>query len=311
MQANNPLVSIGLPVHNGQETIENVVKSVLAQDHENIELIISDNASEDGTEEICRELARADVRVAYHRRPENVGLLRNFTGTVQLARGTYFRWIGDDDWIHPGYVSRCLEVFAEDTRLVLVSTQLGYMLSDGSVESAVYDGIALRSDDPADRFAEMLRLLTEGYAVLDPLYGLIRRETLAALPRRSTLREDEVFAARLALAGPWGHIPQVLARRSWSYQPLPRIARRLGIPRWESRMAIGIECRELLRLVSASALTPDQARRARAEVARHGLRRTTRAAERSGRKLARVAGARWAGATPGSGARRSFGTSGN
>ena len=71
-------VSIGLPVRNAGDRIADVVRSVLAQDHQNLELLITDNASTDGTEEVCRELARSDSRIAYHRQPQNIGLLNNF-----------------------------------------------------------------------------------------------------------------------------------------------------------------------------------------------------------------------------------------
>lgn len=288
MPTDDPLVSIGLPVYNGQDTVENVVKSVLGQDHENIELVISDNASTDGTEEICRELAGTDPRIVYHRHAKNVGLLKNFVCAIDLARGIYFRWIGDDDWIHPSYVSRCLEVFADDARRILVSTQFEYLLPDGAVASETYEETALGSADPAERFDEMLRLFTAGFTLLDPIYSLVRREPIAALPRRDMLREDEVFAARMALVGPWGHIPEVLAHREWSFQPLPSLARMLDVPLWESRLATVIESRELWHTLQEVDLTQGQLWRARGAIGRLSARRVTRAAERAARKIARV-----------------------
>src|SRR5690349_16413856 len=103
---NDALVSIGLPVFNGARTLEAVVRSVLAQDHERLELVISDNASTDDTQILCRDLAAADRRIAYHRQPTNVGVLANFVQAARLSKGTLFRWIGDDDWLAPNYVSR-------------------------------------------------------------------------------------------------------------------------------------------------------------------------------------------------------------
>src|SRR5215831_9453472 len=125
------LVSIGLPVRNGAATISSSIESVLAQDHDRIELVISDNASTDGTEGICRALAAADPRVRYYRHRENIGLLNNFVATIGLAGGEYFRWIGDDDRLRPTYVSRCLDEFEKDPRLVLVTTAIEYVAPDG------------------------------------------------------------------------------------------------------------------------------------------------------------------------------------
>jgi glycosyltransferase involved in cell wall biosynthesis len=281
-------VSIGLPIRNGERTVEAVAKAVLAQDHEALELVIGDNASTDGTEELCRALARDDDRVVYLRRAQNIGLIPNFLDLLTTARGTYFRWIGDGDWIAPGYVTRCLAAFAEDERRLLVSTQLDYELADGTTTSADYRGTALTSPDPAERFAEMLRLLTTGFAALDPLYSMVHRERAAAVPFRTMLRGDEVFAARLALAGHWAHIRERLARRGWAQDSLTRVAARLDVPRWHAPLASPIQLRELVRAVAETSLTPDQTRRAHAAIARLALVRTGHFAERGARKAVRI-----------------------
>ena len=105
MLAPEPLVSIGLPVRNGERYLGEAVRSVLDQEYGRLELVISDNASDDGTEEICREFARSDARVRYHRQSQNIGLVANFNAVLHLATGTYFKWMGDDDWLTPTYVS--------------------------------------------------------------------------------------------------------------------------------------------------------------------------------------------------------------
>ncbi|MGW4662727.1 glycosyltransferase family 2 protein [Streptosporangium sandarakinum] len=283
------LVSVGLPVRNGAARLEGVVRSVLAQDHPDIELVICDNASTDGTEEICRELARADDRIVYHRQPENVGLLNNFISAGRLARGEFLRWVGDDDRLEPGCVSRSLRAFAEDERLILVTTQVAYTDPDGTTRTGVYEGTGLRSGDPVERFAEMLRLLNESHLLIDPLYGLMRRSAVIGIPRRNMLREDEVFAAKLALAGPWGHVPEVLAHRNWKHERMGTIARRLDVPVWQARFSSTLQYRELLRWLDRSGLTDDRLRRARAAARRMYVRRQCVVAARRGRKLARMA----------------------
>src|SRR6185503_10227654 len=233
-QSLDTLVSIGLPVRNGAKTLEGVVASVLAQDHDNLELVISDNASTDGTEQLCRELAARDPRIVYVRQPTNVGLLNNFAEVTRRARGAFLRWIGDDDWLAPSYVSRCLAVFAADSRLTLVTTQIDYVRPDGTTYTQPYSGTTFRSDDPIQRFEGLLAFLTSGSFAVDPLYALARRSSLASIARRTMIREDEVFAAKLALAGPWGHVPEVLARRTVGSHNLAAVARRLGVPVWQA-----------------------------------------------------------------------------
>lgn len=87
MTDHDTLVSVALPVRNGAARLEGAVRSVLAQDHENLQLVISDNASTDATEECCRDLAASDRRITYHRHPRNVGLLNNFVHAGRLAGG--------------------------------------------------------------------------------------------------------------------------------------------------------------------------------------------------------------------------------
>ena len=290
--ARSPLVSIALPVHNGADTLARVVESVLAQTCSDLELVISDNASLDGTEEICRQFERDDRRVVYQRHPTNLGLLNNFVSAAENARGRYLRWIGDDDSLAPDYVARVLEVFAEDDRRVVVTTQIAYNdAQEVDALHASYDPTALASQDPVERLAEMLRLLTSGFAFLDPLYAMMRRD-LAALPRRNMLREDEVFAARLALAGPWGHVAAPLAHRHRSEVSSPDLVRLLGVPGWHRYAADVLQCRDLMHWIARSPLEPAQRQRARLEVARLYARRKRNKVLRGAAKLERVIGRR-------------------
>src|SRR5690606_38231833 len=89
---------------------------------------------------------------------------------------------------------------------------------------------------------------------------------VAAIPRRNMLREDEVFAAKLALAGPWGHVSEVLAHRHWKLGRIGVVARRLGVPAWQSHFSNTLQFRELLAWVRTADLTDAQRRRARAAV---------------------------------------------
>ena len=284
------LVSIALPVYNGATTLTRTVESVLAQSHANLELVISDNASTDGTREICKQLAGQDRRVVYQRHDTNIGVTRNFISAANRATGTYLRWIGDDDSLAPDYLSRTLEKFAEDECRVLVTTQMAYTdpLGAETLDTS-YVPEALSSVDPVVRFSEMLRLLTSGFALLDPIYGVIRRD-VATMPRRNILREDEVFAARLALAGPWGHVDSPLAHRHRSEPTAAGLTRLLGVAGWRRHVIDVLQCRELLAWIDVSGLDPAQRRRARAAVVRLYGRRKRIKVRRGVAKLGRMTG---------------------
>lgn len=92
-----PKVSIGMPVFNGEQFIRGALDSLLKQSFSDFELIISDNASTDGTERICREYAARDKRIRYVRQPTNLGAAANFKFVLDEARGEYFMWAADDD----------------------------------------------------------------------------------------------------------------------------------------------------------------------------------------------------------------------
>lgn len=92
-----PKVSIGMPVYNGERFIREALDSLLAQTFADFELIISDNASTDATESICRSYAERDARVRYLRQRKNIGAIPNFQAVLNEARGEYFMWAAADD----------------------------------------------------------------------------------------------------------------------------------------------------------------------------------------------------------------------
>jgi glycosyltransferase involved in cell wall biosynthesis len=284
------LVSVCLPVRNGAERLPEVVASVLAQTHENLELVISDNASTDGTEEICRELAASDRRVVYHRQVENVGLLNNFVAAMRMSRGPFFRWVGHDDWLHPESVARSLEALLGDGRRILATTRAAYIDTVGMTRvDDRYDGVRLASNDPIVRFTEVLRLLNESMLLVDPLYGLFRRSPVSRIPRRNMVKEDEVFAAKLALAGPWVHVPEVLLHRRVHDDSIYDVARRLDVPAWEAYVAGALQCRDMLQWLPHVSLTAEQRRQAKAAIGQMYFRRLRNTFVHRTRKVARMA----------------------
>ena len=86
-----------MPVFNGEKYIREALDSLLAQTITDFELIISDNASTDGTESICRDYAGKDRRIRYVRQAENRGAGANFWFVLDEAQGEYFMWAACDD----------------------------------------------------------------------------------------------------------------------------------------------------------------------------------------------------------------------
>src|SRR5215831_17134423 len=101
-----PVATIGIPVYNGEAYLEEAIRSALAQTADDLEVVISDNASTDRTAEICNDYAQQDSRVRYFRNPRNLGAAPNYNIVLANARGRYFKWLAHDDRISPSYVAK-------------------------------------------------------------------------------------------------------------------------------------------------------------------------------------------------------------
>ena len=212
----SPLVSFGLPVRNGASTIGEAVESVLAQTLEDWELVISDNQSTDGTSEICRAYAARGSRVRYVPTGRDLSIHDNFRAAFHHSRGTYFRWLGDDDWLEPQYAERTVTSLTHAPDAVLCTIVQQYYRNGSAVP--VHDPVRalgnVSSADPGTRVRELLYLLERGGLGIDPVYSLVRRDVAARTGLQGSIRDgDFVYACEMALLGPFVHVPEVLAHR--------------------------------------------------------------------------------------------------
>jgi glycosyltransferase involved in cell wall biosynthesis len=124
MSTREPLVSVGLPVYHDKGFLREAIDSILGQEYRNLELIVSDDASNAATEAICREYAARDPRVRHHRAERNRGAVANFNRAFELARGEYFMWAAYDDVRHPQYLRRCVAALEAHPSAVLCCTEV-------------------------------------------------------------------------------------------------------------------------------------------------------------------------------------------
>ena len=262
-----PVLSIGLAVRNGGQLIERCIKSVLSQDFTDLELIVCDNASDDGTLETLERYARADQRLKVRANPVNIGAHENMRRVLDISRGTFFRWISHDDWLEPGCLSACVRALESRPDAVGVSTWFTIHTSDGSTRYEEYRGEFPDSPDPARRFERMLWFFHAGDAKYDPMYGLWRRECLArtSFPGPSE-RTDWLTVAELALHGPIINVDRRLANRTRDYTPIDRPAyRRRSDPARAEQLKTSATrlYRELYALAVSAQLSEPQLRRCR------------------------------------------------
>ncbi len=241
------LVSIGLPVYNGERYLREAVDSALQQSHSELELIILDNASTDGTEAIAREYAARDDRVRYERNDHNVGPIANYNHAFLRARGEYFKWLASDDVCMPDMVERCLAVLEARRDVVLATTRFREIGPAGEPIGDQQYTIDLAAPSPHERLANLMST-PAGHPML---YGVART---AALARTSLMApyqgSDRALLAELCLLGrivelqevAWlsrdhpGRSPAVLGRKDWDPSQKPGQLRHVAIARhmsWE------------------------------------------------------------------------------
>ena len=209
-------VAIGLPVYNGDNYLAAAIESILAQSYGDFDFLISDNASTDGTEEICRAYARRDRRIRYIRQAQNVGAAANYNLIVPMADSPYFKWAAHDDLLAPGFLAACVDVLDSDSNVVLASPasmlideagmpltyspELGGMIDRSGVCWPVMpeknDG--LMASDPTRRFeAVMLNMV-----MCVEIFGLMRRSALLRTALQGPFSgADKVALAEMSLLG--------------------------------------------------------------------------------------------------------------
>jgi glycosyltransferase involved in cell wall biosynthesis len=203
-----PLVSVGVPVYNGEAFLEDAMRSVLTQTLAELELILCDNASSDRTAEICRDYAARDPRVRYFRNARNLGAAANYNLAFSHARGRYFKWLAHDDRMLPSYLAKTRRILEERPDAVLCNTVVSYIDSAGG-QLGLYDSRLSGADSlsPSERFAWMV---LRSHTCVD-FFGLLRREALRGSLLHDTFHgADRALLAQLALRGRMIQLPAPL-----------------------------------------------------------------------------------------------------
>ncbi|HXV30758.1 MAG TPA: glycosyltransferase family 2 protein, partial [Sinorhizobium sp.] len=237
-------VSFGLPVYNGESFIAEAIQSLLDQDFQDFELVITDNASTDRTAEICQAFAGRDARIRYFRNERNLGAGGNFNRAFELSRGTYFKWCAHDDLISRNFLMETVRALDENADAVIAYPALQGIDSRGAMtsykEKAQPD---MKEMSPASRF----RILVAAHGCDAAMFGLWRRSALV----QTSLHEpyygsDCALLAEMALLGNFVRVPNaVLYSRDHPTRSvnLPSSERLL----WHNQEASGANAFELSR----------------------------------------------------------------
>jgi glycosyltransferase involved in cell wall biosynthesis len=251
-----PQLSIGLPVYNGERYLPRTFECLRAQTFDDYELIISDNASTDRTEEICREYAAGDPRVRYSKRHKNVGASRNYNFVFRQSSAPIFKWVAADDEMAPTLVERCMEALAAAPDAVAAYT-LAQHIDDDSVPVDTCAGTPLQHVDwdstPSGRFRQLLEIFRKDGGASAPMfwYGVIRRNALKKTRMMGGyFSSDLVLLSELMLQGRFIEVPECLLSirihpesSSWAGTWTPESIQQHLDPKVKGRVRLALEMR--------------------------------------------------------------------
>lgn len=200
------LVSIGIPCFNGENYLAEALKSVLAQDHDALEVIVADNASTDASLEIARAVASADPRVSILTADRNRGAAWNYNRLVDAATGEFFKWAAHDDLCASTFVSACVAAMRDDERIVLAYPQSDIVDARGMFVRHHEEDLGLQIDGPLRRTVRLLWRVRMVHAVFGVMRTDVLRRTRLIQPFDSS---DVALLVELALRG---HVAEVEGR---------------------------------------------------------------------------------------------------
>lgn len=206
LEGRPPRLTLGLPVYNGERYLAESMDALLAQTYTDFELIVSDNASTDGTRGIVEAYAERDPRVRYVRHPVNRGSSFNHNFVILQARGELFKWVSDDDLYAPELVERCVEALDARPEVSVAHAWTAYLNDRGDVLDRPPYPLVTDVPDPARRLRSLL--VTQGG---DDIYGVIRMSVLSQVTLFGSYHmADRTFVAELLLHGPFHNVEDYL-----------------------------------------------------------------------------------------------------
>jgi glycosyltransferase involved in cell wall biosynthesis len=208
MNTNRPHVFIGMPVYNGEKHICETIDSILAQTFTDFRLLISDNASTDATGDICREYAKQDDRILYHRQAENLGFARNFNYVFQPGDAPYFKWAAHDDLLKPDYLRRCIELLEQNSSLSMAHCPT-LRIDEDSKEMGIYNNLRLNGARVRDRFWNILWICD-----IYEIYGVMRSDLITKTGLAGTyVGSERTLLAKMLFQGDVGYVEDKLFSR--------------------------------------------------------------------------------------------------
>lgn len=221
-----------VPTWKAARFIETTLRSLAAQTHPDLEVLVSDDASPDDTAPICERFAASDPRFRVIRQPVNLGWVGNVNALLAAARGDYFAFAFQDDLPEPAYFERCIAALEADPSAVMAFSDIALVHADGLREEKRY--VAL--DGIADRVERGRRIARQDGSWWIPNRGVFRASAAAAIGglRRHAAGEfsaDWPWLLHMGLLGGFVRVPERLVTKIYVPNSLSR-SWRFGARQW-------------------------------------------------------------------------------
>ena len=204
---------IGMPAYNSEEYIGEAIESLLGQTFSDFLLVISDNASTDNTEEICRKYQSHDKRIYYYRNQSNIGSDLNYNKVLTYANTKYFKWSSSNDIHHKDYVKECVDLLEKNVDVVLAFPRTKFFNTNLHQATEHQDNLDLRSENPVERFKTLMKNIT----YCNIMYGVTRTNIIKkVMPLKNYDFSDYCLLAELALHGKFFEVPEYMFYRRFS-----------------------------------------------------------------------------------------------
>jgi glycosyltransferase involved in cell wall biosynthesis len=192
-----PKVVIGVPVFNEATYLKQSLDSLIGLSYKNLEIVVSDNGSTDGTSALIHEFASKDHRIKYIRHDCNIGAQANFQYCLDNSDGDYFMWGSGHDLWGSELVKNCVEYLESDPDCVLAYGSTVCIDGNGSPsrerEFPSYDTIGLHK-----ALARMHFVL---WGSMNPILGVFRASALSDTKLVNVVGSDLIFLLEMSLKG--------------------------------------------------------------------------------------------------------------
>lgn len=209
---NRPLVSIGMPVYNGEKYLREAIDSLFAQTYQNFEIIVSDDGSTDSTLDIFRSYN--DDRIKILENSKRFGMVKNYEHLTKNISGEFFFYADQDDVWLPTFIEDCLREFEGNDQLSSVCVKTESISEDFKEVYFIDPGMKAISNSPVERFIGYRKKLDAGLDIGALCCGIYKTELMRQLPPYDEIIGfDHILIAKAMLLGKFSVVDKVLLKK--------------------------------------------------------------------------------------------------